>query len=216
VVEVGPNLTVNTLTSQEMVRQVMNSTQEVEMMKRNLIPGSGGSGDDLLAFLKRLDEVLGEDGALHYQLSDLKQRMAERYPGYTDPGPMPAVLEGTTRASLSTLRGSLLTVREQLKLSEKVREEAVLSGLLGASRSARGNLAVTQASNALLGEMIREQRKIRQMLGALINTQTVAITHQINAQSGGERSVNDWVERSQIKAVAYSGSGGFGPADYPH
>ena len=221
VIEVGPNLAVNTTTSIDMGIQIWNSTQEVRLQtlleeygRRNLLPNSGGGGDDIIAFLKRLDEVLGEGNALHYQLADLRERMAVRFPGYVNPGPMPAALEGMTNASLHTFRGTLLTAREQLKLSEQIREEAKIAALGAASRSARGNLAVTQAGNNINVEIIQELRKVRQLLGATMNAENVALSNQVNLHAASERVFADWVTRSAIPVNGYSGVGGFGPDSF--
>jgi P-type conjugative transfer protein TrbJ len=215
VVEVGPNLAVNTLTSQEMVLQVLNSNQEVRMMAQNLVR-TGGSWDDLLTLLKRIDEVLATGESLHYQLKDLDQKMSERYPGYVNPGRWIPKYMQWTNTSLHTLRGTLDTVHEQLKVQERLREEVVLASLRAKTEGAIGNLDVSQTGNMINLQIVEELRKVRQLLGATVNAQNVATSHQINLQASQDRVVNDWIERSQIPVPRYRGIGGFGPNDYKH
>jgi P-type conjugative transfer protein TrbJ len=223
VIEVGPNLAVNTTTSIEMGYQVINSTEQVRLEtllelygRKNLRPAGGGGGDDIPGLFKRLIEALGEGESLHYELGNLKARMAARYPGYVDPGRAMPMLDGTAKASLHTLRGSLLSVREQMKLSEIIREEMIVSQLASCTSGAEGNLSVSQCGNYIGLENIRETRRLRQLVAALVNVQTVALSNQINHLSGQERAVNDWVQRSRTQATAYTGRGGFGPDNYPH
>jgi P-type conjugative transfer protein TrbJ len=121
-----------------------------------------------------------------------------------------------TTTSLDTLRGTLNTVQEQLKESERAQEEALLAALKSKTESAQGNLDVSQTGNMIDLQIIEEQRKIRQLLGALINAQNVATAHQINLQASQERVFNDWIERAQRPVQPYSGVGGFGPDDYKH
>src|SRR6476659_4684977 len=71
------NFAKNTITAAQMIKQVLNSTKEVELMLQNLVR-TGGSWEEALVLLRRLDEVLATGEALHYQLTDLDQRMRER------------------------------------------------------------------------------------------------------------------------------------------
>jgi conjugal transfer/entry exclusion protein len=75
----------NAVTSAQMIKQVINSTKEVELMLQNLM-ATGGAWEDTQRLLRRLDEVVATGEALHYQLTHLDQTMHERYPGYVNPG----------------------------------------------------------------------------------------------------------------------------------
>lgn len=210
-----PNFAKNTITAAQMLLQVINSTKEVQMMLKNLQQTSG-AWEDTARLLRRLDEVVATGEALHYQLTHLDQTMHDRYPGYVNPGRwIPKYTQWTT-TSLDTLRGTLNTVQEQLKESERGREEALLAALKSKTESAQGNLDVSQTGNMIDLQIIEEQRKIRQLLGALINAQNVATAHQINLQASQERVIDDWLQRSQIPVQPYRGIGGFGPNDYRH
>lgn len=209
------NFAKNTITAAQMLKQVINSTKEVEMMLQNLM-ATGGSWEDTLRLLRRLDEVIATGEALHYQLANLDQTMHERYPGYHNPGRwIPKYTQWTT-TSLDTLRGTLNTVHEQLKAAERLQEDALLAALRAKTDAAQGNLDVSQTSNMINLQIVEEQRKMRQLLGALINAQNVATAHQINLQASQERVFNDWLERAQRPVQPYSGVGGFGPDDYKH
>jgi len=209
------NFAKNTITAAQMLKQVVNSTKEVEMMLQNLI-ATEGTWEDTQRLLRRLDEVIATGEALHYQLANLDQTMHERYPGYVNPGRwIPKYTQWTT-TSLDTLRGTLNTVQEQLKAAERLQEEATLAALKAKTDAAQGNLDVSQTGNMINLQIIEEQRKMRQLLGALINAQNVATAYQINLQASQERVFNDWLERAQRPVQPYSGVGGFGPDDYKH
>ena len=209
------NFVKNAVTSAQMIKQVINSTKEVQLMLQNLM-ATGGAWEDTLRLLRRLDEVVATGEALHYQLTHLDQTMHERYPGYVNPGRwIPKYTQWTT-TSLDTLRGTLNTMQEQLKESERAREETLLAALKSKTENAQGNLDVSQTGNMIDLQIIEEQRKIRHLLGALINAQNVATAHQINLQASQERVIDDWFERSQIPVQPYRGTAGFGPDDYRH
>jgi P-type conjugative transfer protein TrbJ len=209
------NHATNTITATMMIQQVVNSTEEVQLMLQNLIR-TGASWDDILTLLRRVDEVLATGAALHYQLQDLDHQMQVRYPGYVNPGRWIPQYTGWTNASLHTLRGTLNTVHEQLKVAERMREEAVIAQLKLKTELASGNLDVSQTGNMINLQIVEELRKVRQLLGATLNAQNVATTHQISLQASQERVMHDWIERSQIPVQPYRGIGGFGPNDYRH
>jgi P-type conjugative transfer protein TrbJ len=209
------NHATNTITATQMILQVLNSTKEVQMMLQNLMR-TGGSWGDALTLLRRLDEVLATGEALHYQLQNLDQQLRERYPGYVNPGRWIPKYTQWTNTSLDTLRGTLDTVHEQLKVSERLREEAVVASLRAKTEGAMGNLDVSQTGNMIELQIVEELRKVRQLLGASLNAQNVTQVHQINLQASQERIMNDWIERSQIPVQPYHGTGGFGPDDYRH
>lgn len=209
------NFAKNTITAAQMLKQVVNSTKEVELMLRNLM-ATGGSWEDTLRLLRRLDEVLATGDALHYQLTNLDQTMHDRYPGYVNPGRWIPKYTQWTATSLDTLRGTLNTVQEQLKAAERLQEEATLAALKAKTEAAQGNLDVSQTGNMITLQIVEEQRKMRQLLGALINAQNVATAHQINLDAAAQRAQDDWLERPTIEARPYQGTTGFGPDDYRH
>jgi P-type conjugative transfer protein TrbJ len=189
------NFTKNTITAAQMIKQVLNSTKEVELMVQNLIQ-TGGAWDDILVLFRRLDEVIATGDALHYQLTDLDQRMQERYPGFAPPGEWWPAYQRWTMTSLDTLRGTLNTVHEQLTVAERLREEALLASLRAKTESAAGNLDVSQTGNMIDLQIIEELRKVRQLLGAFINAQNVAQAHEINLMATAQRVEHDLLENS--------------------
>jgi type IV secretion system protein TrbJ len=203
------NFAKNTITAAQMIKQVINSTKEVELMLRNLI-ATGGSWEETIVLLRRLDEVIATGEALHYQLTHLDQELRTRYPGYVAPDRWIPAYQNWTATSLDTLRGTLNTVHEQLKEEERLKEEALLASLKGKTELAVGNLDVSQTGNMIALQIVEEQRKIRQLLGALMNAQNVATAHQINLQAAAERTEHDWLQRSVIDVVPYQGTSGFG------
>ena len=136
-----------------------------------------------------LDEVLAVEHALHYQLSNLDALMQERYPGtrYAPPTVWWEDYQQWANTSLATLRGTLDTVHEQLRVEQRLREEQVLADLAAKTANAAGNLDVTQTGNMITAQVVEELRKTRQMLGALINADNVAHAHAINREAVSER-----------------------------
>jgi|SoiMethySBSTD1v2_1073268.scaffolds.fasta_scaffold55151_2 P-type conjugative transfer protein TrbJ len=193
------NFAKNTITAAQMLKQVINSTKEVELMLRNLI-ATGWAGGDVTRLLRLLDEVLAVEHALHYQLSNLDALMQERYPGtqYAPPTVWWEDYQQWANTSLATLRGTLDTVHEQLRVEQRLREEQVLAELAAKTANAAGNLDVTQTGNMITAQVVEELRKTRQMLGALINAENVAHTHSINREAVSERLEHDALERSRI------------------
>jgi len=189
------NFVKNTITAAQMILQVINSTKEVRLMLQNL-DSTRGTWEDTVLLLRRLDEVVATGEALHYQLSTLDQTMQQRYPGFEPPGQWWPAYQRWTTTSLDTLRGTLVTVHEQMKETERLREEALLAELKTKTDNAAGNLDVTQTTNMIALQIVEEQRKIRQLLGALINAQNVAQAHHINREAVGERVQHDLLERS--------------------
>jgi P-type conjugative transfer protein TrbJ len=203
------NFAKNTITAAQMIKQVINSTKEVELMLQNLIR-TGGAWEDTLVLFRRLDEVIATGEALHYQLTDLNQRMQERYPGFTPPGEWWPAYQRWTTTSLDTLRGTLDTVHEQLTVTERLREEALLASLRAKTESAAGNLDVSQTGNMIDLQIVEELRKVRQLLGAFINAQNITQAHEVNLRAASERIEHDWLERSLTSIPRYDGSYGFG------
>lgn len=193
------NFAKNTITAAQMLKQVVNSTKEVELMLRNLI-ATGWAGGDVTRLLRLLDEVLAVEHALHYQLANLDALMQERYPGthYAPPTVWWEDYQRWANTSLATLRGTLDTVHEQLRIEQRVREEQVLADLAAKTANAAGNLDVTQTGNMITAQVVEELRKTRQMLGALINAENVAHAHAINREAVSERLEHDALERSRI------------------
>ena len=139
--------------------------------------------------------------ALHYQLANLDVLMQERYPGtrYVPPTVWWEDYQQWANTSLATLRGTLDTVHEQLRVEQRLREEHVLAELATKTASAAGNLDVTQTGNMLTAQVVEELRKTRQLLGALMNAENVAHAHTINREAVSERLEHDALERSRIE-----------------
>lgn len=194
------NFAKNTITAAQMLKQVINSTKEVQLMIQNLL-ATGGTWEETGRLLRRLDEVVATGEALHYQLSTLDHTMQQRYPGFAPPGQWWPAYQRWTTTSLDTLRGTLVTVHEQMKQAERLREETLLAELKAKTDSAQGNLDVTQTTNMIALQIVEEQRKIRQLLGALINAQNVAQAHHINREAVGERVQHDLLERSAAAPI---------------
>ena len=203
------NFAKNTVTAAQMLKQVINSTREVEFMLQNL-SRTGGAWENTAVLLRRLDEVIATGEALHYQLTSLDQEMRSRYPGFVAPGRWTPAYQRWTETSLDTLRGTLDTVHEQLQETERLKEEALLASLQNKTELATGNLDATQAGNMITLQIVEEQRKTRQLLGALLNAQNVATAHAINLQAAAERIEQDWLARSVIDIQPYRGTTGFG------
>jgi len=203
------NFAKNTITAAQMIKQVINSTKEVELMLKNLISTSW-AGEDVGRLLRLLDEVLAVERALHYQLQNLDATMRERYPGY---GYEPPTFwwgdyEQWAVTSLDTLRGTLDTVHEQLRVEQRQHEEQIIAALADKTQNAAGNLDVTQTGNMIMVQVVEELRKTRQMLGALINAQNVTNAHVINREAVSERLEHDALVRSQIEIpVSNNGQG---------
>src|SRR3989442_6020709 len=79
------NFAKNTVTAAQMLKQVINSTREVEFMLQNL-SRTGGAWENTGVRLHRLDEVIATGEALHYQLTSLDQEMRSRYPRFLSHG----------------------------------------------------------------------------------------------------------------------------------
>ena len=99
---------------------------------------------------------------------------------------------------MATLRGTLDTVHEQLRVEQRVREEHVLAELAAKTAHAAGNLDVTQTGNMITAQVVEELRKTRQLLGALMNAENVAHAHANNREAVSERLEHDARERSRI------------------
>ena len=209
------NFAKNTITAAQMITQVINSTKEVELMLRNLI-ATGWAGEDAARLLRLLDEVLAVEHALHYQLANLDALMRERYPGYryTPPTVWWEDYQQWANTSLDTLRGTLDTVHEQLRVEQRVREEQVVADLAAKTAGAAGNLDVTQTGNMIMVQVVEELRKTRQMLGALINADNVAHAHAINREAVSERLEHDALERSRVEIPTRNVGPGEGFLDY--
>ncbi len=176
---------------------VMKLVYEIELMVRNL-QTTGWAGEDVERLMRTLDEVSAIEHALHYQLPNLDPLMQERHPGYqydTSTAWWPNV-EQWSSTGLNTMRGSLDTVHEQLRIEQRAHEEQVLAALAAKTEAAVGNLDVTQAGNLINLQTVQEVRKLRQMMGALINAQTVAQAQQIHLHMVGERVQHDLMENS--------------------
>jgi P-type conjugative transfer protein TrbJ len=209
------NFAKNTITAAQMIKQVINSTKEVELMLKNLI-STPWAGEDMGRLLRLLDEVLAVEQALHYQLQNLDTAMRQRYPGYAYEPPTFwwGDYEQWAGTSLDTLRGTLDTVHEQLRVEQRQHEEQIIGELADKTQNAAGNLDVTQTGNMIMVQVVEELRKTRQMLGALINAQNVTNAHVINREAVSERLEHDALVRSQIEIPVSNngrGEGRLGP-----
>jgi hypothetical protein len=204
------NLTVNTVTSESTSATATAAGTLVTQGQLNLTPSGIFPANPIEQLIALLNEVLATGEAVHYQLGNLPEIFAHKYPGYfgvhQDWWELLGVL---SPSALDTLQGTLNTVHEQMKPAAWILDELMLGVLRGATAGAYGNLSVSQLQSMATSALIDELRKSRQLMGANINAQNVAQAHQINLQMYGEKLTHDYLEASAMDVVAYSGRTGY-------
>lgn len=207
------NFAKNAITAAQMLLQVANSDQEVEMMRRNLVPVLGAlyPYQQYVHLLQEVIDTVHRGEPMHYYLADLNGRQLDLYRGYTDARKVlgwPANYALLVHTALNAQRGAFNTVHEELTPEDDERVNAVLGDLLRKTAGAFGNKDLAQLNNYHNQLLVTELRRQRHMLGALSNAIMVKQEHDLDLNALTQYSNDIFFLESKFAVRAYSGAGG--------
>src|SRR5262249_17805951 len=156
------NLVQNTISALKMIESVINEAtmianqlDQIRVLIQNTTSFPEGIWDrEALPRLLRLGQIIEQEQALAYTLSNVDSLFRERFPGYRSATDWTREYERWTRTTLDTLRGILNAVR--LHGEDFASEQARIAALTALSDSAVGRMQAVQTGNMIAAEQVQQ------------------------------------------------------------
>ncbi|WP_300381207.1 P-type conjugative transfer protein TrbJ [Henriciella sp.] len=174
------------------VRQLANEIAMLENMARDLERLPGSIGGDILARLRRLDDLMRAAEGIGYRVETIERDYDEAYPeDYGAAPPSRTVLVEQARArwqqSRAAYRDSLAVTAEVVSSARA--DSDSLDRLIGESQSAAGNLQVTQAGNQIAALQTQQLMQMETMMAAHYRAEALErARHLAEAERGRART----------------------------
>lgn len=200
------NLTQNTMTALRMIESVTNEVQmianqvrQIENMILNTRNYARGTWDTAaLPRLLRLGEVIEQERAIAYTMTNVDGLFRQRYPGYRPVSDWSQEYDIWTRTTLDTLRGTLASIR--LHAEDFATEQSRIQALQTLSETAEGRMQALQLGNMMAGEQLQQLVKLRQLIIAQINAQNIYMANQTNRDAQRAATQSEWVRNGNAEA----------------
>ena len=181
------------------VEMIANQVKQIENMVKNTQNYGRGVWDtETLPRLLRLGQVIEQEQAIAYTMTNVDGLFRQRYPGYRPVADWSREYDAWTRTTLDTLRGAFNSVH--LHAEDFATEQGRIQALQGLSDSAEGRMQVLQLGNMMAGEQLQQLVKLRQLMMAQVNAQTVYMANQTNRDAQRAATQSEWIRNGNADA----------------
>jgi len=201
------NLIQNTISAMKAIESVVNEVQmisnqikQIENMVQNTASYGGVWDRAALPRLIRLGQIIDQERAITYAMSEMDRVFRERYPGYRPVTDWTTTYGQWTRTTLDTLRGTLAAVR--LHAEDFADEQRRIEALTALGDSAEGRMQAIQVGNMLAAEQVQQLAKLRQLMMTQINAQNVYMADLTNRDAQRAATQQEWVKNGNRDAPA--------------
>lgn len=195
------------------VEEIEQLVAIVEDLAKNSTSGTTGTWGEVETALDALARAIRVGDALSYDLADLSTAFEERFPGYEAPEDYRAAYEAWSKASMDTLRGTLVSAGQNVGDASSV--ESALRRLKSANESTEGRLEAIQVGNELASLEIEELAKLRQLLAAQITSQNTYLAAETSRRAGADAAFTEFLRTGEETSTAPRPAEGLGIVPRP-